>query len=528
MTSVGDIESPPITADSQLQDGIALARQDRREEARAIFRGMIQRNPEHEQAWLWLAWVAESREDARRYLEEARILLPKSVRIAEALRWAADATGSPGRRGRAVRTAAGAPLRGLASRLPGPEEWGRIVGGWRQAALSLVRGLAHAGHEGWEGLAAGSRRAAGVAGRLAGLPWERLRPMIAPTLTVLCIVALATGIMLLRRNVLADAARVIAETLPTPNPLATATPTAAQRAEPLWREVEVAVARGDWPAALASLERLRDLDPRDERVRRELAAVCLQHALTLIETNALTEAAEVLDRAVRADAASPGLADERRLLRLYLAGLDAYWTKDWKSVVSNLGKVQRLRPDYLDTPVMLGQGYYEYGVMLMGERKWFEAVDAMHACLELLPGHTEAPLRLADLEVAITPPRRIEVSLSGYAATLYEDDQPVRTFPICHGREGAPTLPGRYEIKTKLPSAYGSQWDLDMPYWLGLYDTGGAENGFHALPYLSSGVVLWEGAIGTRCSFGCIVLYTADAEYLYNWADLYTVVYIHP
>ena len=34
MTSVGDIESPPITADSQLQDGIALARQDRREEAR--------------------------------------------------------------------------------------------------------------------------------------------------------------------------------------------------------------------------------------------------------------------------------------------------------------------------------------------------------------------------------------------------------------------------------------------------------------------------------------------------------------
>ena len=249
---------------------------------------------------------------------------------------------------------------------------------------------------------------------------------------------------------------------------------------------------------------------------------------TKLDEAQIVAVADLRAEELRADASTPGLLEERRILRLYLAGLDAYWTKDWQAVVSNLSKVQRIRDDYKDTPVMLGQGYYEYGLLLMEEREWFEAVDAMQSCLDLLPNHAEAPERLVELDVAITPPRRIEVSLSGYAATLYEDDQPVRTFPICHGREGAPTLPGRYEIKTKLPSAYGSQWDLDMPYWLGLYDTGGAENGFHALPYLSSGVVLWEGAIGTRCSFGCIVLNTADAEYLYNWADLYTVVYIHP
>ena len=168
---MGDIESPPITADSQLQDGIALARQDRREEARAIFRGMIQRNPEHEQAWLWLAWVAESREDARRYLEEARILLPKSVRIAEALRWAADATGSPRRGGPCARR--GALLaRGWS---PAPRSGGDRGGARRPS------GRARPGTK----AGVGSRRLPMLrASRGAWAPWLPA-PHVAPTLTVL-------------------------------------------------------------------------------------------------------------------------------------------------------------------------------------------------------------------------------------------------------------------------------------------------------------------------------------------------------
>lgn len=525
MTAPGDLESPTNTGDSQLQDGIALARQDRRDEARAIFRRMIQQNPEHEQAWLWLAWVAESREDARRYLEEARILLPTSARIAEALRWAADATGSRTRSGRAPR--AGRPAPRL-PRLPSGREMAALLGRGRTAGTSAGQAVLAALRGAWQLVLAGLAALRRMGERLPALPWQRLRPFVAPTLTVLCIVALAVGILVVRQNVLADAARVMAETLPTPNPLATPTLTVTQRVEPLWREAEVAITLADWPAALDALEGIRTLAPRDEQARREMASVCLQYALTLAEANDLTQAAQVLDRAVRADASTPGLLEERRILRLYLAGLDAYWTKDWQAVVSNLSKVQRIRDDYKDTPVMLGQGYYEYGLLLMEEREWFEAVDAMQSCLDLLPNHAEAPERLVELDVAITPPRRIEVSLSGFTATLYEDDQPARTFSICHGRSSAPTLPGRYEIKTKMLSAYGSAWDLDMPYWLGIYDAGGSENGFHGLPTLSNGAVLWEGAIGTQCSFGCIVLGTADADYLYNWADLHTVVYIHP
>ena len=121
---------------------------------------------------------------------------------------------------------------------------------------------------------------------------------------------------------------------------------------------------------------------------------------------------------------------------------------------------------------MLGQGYYEYGVMLMATQ--VVRGGAMHARFELLPGHTEAPCGSRP-RGGHHAPRRIEVS-PGYAATLYEDDQPVRTFPSATPR--GRRRPRRYEIKTKLPSAYGSQWDLDMPYWLGLYDTAAPRTAF--------------------------------------------------
>jgi lipoprotein-anchoring transpeptidase ErfK/SrfK len=79
-----------------------------------------------------------------------------------------------------------------------------------------------------------------------------------------------------------------------------------------------------------------------------------------------------------------------------------------------------------------------------------------------------------------------------------------------------------------MDNAYGSAWDLNMPYWLGIYWAGGTENGFHALPILSSGATLWAGALGTRCSFGCIVLDTKDAKWMYDWSTLGTVVFVNP
>ena len=128
----------------------------------------------------------------------------------------------------------------------------------------------------------------------------------------------------------------------------------------------------------------------------------------------------------------------------------------------------------------------------------------------------------------IRPARRIEVTLSDFRVRIYEDNEVIKSFPICYGRPSHPTKTGRFEIQSKVENAYASTWDMDMPYWLGIYWAGGTENGFHALPILSSGSTLWAGALGTRCSFGCIVLNTPDAIWMYNWATLGTVVFINP
>ncbi|NLE99632.1 MAG: L,D-transpeptidase, partial [Anaerolineales bacterium] len=63
-------------------------------------------------------------------------------------------------------------------------------------------------------------------------------------------------------------------------------------------------------------------------------------------------------------------------------------------------------------------------------------------------------------------------------------------------------------------------------HWLGIYWAGSIENGIHALPVMSNGQTLWAGYLGRPVSFGCIVLGTADAAALYNWAEIGTPVQI--
>ena len=48
----------------------------------------------------------------------------------------------------------------------------------------------------------------------------------------------------------------------------------------------------------------------------------------------------------------------------------------------------------------------------------------------------------------------------------------------------------------------------------------------HALPILN-GTTLWGGLLGSPVSYGCVVLDTANAEALFNWADIGTPVEIH-
>ncbi len=119
----------------------------------------------------------------------------------------------------------------------------------------------------------------------------------------------------------------------------------------------------------------------------------------------------------------------------------------------------------------------------------------------------------------------ILVDISEQHMYVYEGDQLVYSFVASTGLNNA-TRVGTFAVQSKIPNAYGSTWNIWMPDWLGIYWSGGLENGIHALPILSNGATLWAGFLGRPISYGCVVLGTYEAQLLYNWAEIGTPVEI--
>jgi LysM repeat protein len=124
--------------------------------------------------------------------------------------------------------------------------------------------------------------------------------------------------------------------------------------------------------------------------------------------------------------------------------------------------------------------------------------------------------------------KQIVVSISQQHLYAYENGNLLYSFTASTGEPGADTWTGSFSVLDKIPNAYGANWDLWMPNWLGIYWAGTLENGIHALPILSNGQRLWDGYLGTPVSFGCIILGVDDSQALYDWADVGTPVYIRP
>jgi lipoprotein-anchoring transpeptidase ErfK/SrfK len=119
------------------------------------------------------------------------------------------------------------------------------------------------------------------------------------------------------------------------------------------------------------------------------------------------------------------------------------------------------------------------------------------------------------------PGKRISISVAEQRLRVYDDGQLLHDWPCSTGKTESPTYLGHFQVLSKEEMAYASQWDLRMPHFLGVYRAGGDTiNGIHALPILANGHRLWAGHLGSRASFGCIVLGVEEAETLFNWAEL--------
>lgn len=122
--------------------------------------------------------------------------------------------------------------------------------------------------------------------------------------------------------------------------------------------------------------------------------------------------------------------------------------------------------------------------------------------------------------------KRILIDISEQHLYAYQGERLIYSFVASTGKPGLGTRTGSFRVLDKIPNAYASTWDLQMPHWLGIYWSGGLENGIHALPILSNGQRLWAGYLGTPVSYGCIILGTYEARLLYDWANVGTPVVI--
>jgi lipoprotein-anchoring transpeptidase ErfK/SrfK len=156
-----------------------------------------------------------------------------------------------------------------------------------------------------------------------------------------------------------------------------------------------------------------------------------------------------------------------------------------------------------------------------------------------LPEPTETPAQLA-MEIvpptptsAYVPPenpqkpssvvvgngvRWIDVDLTNQMVYAYEGDVIVNSFLVSTGTWATPTVTGQYKVYVKYRSAKmsGPGYYLpNVPYIMYFYKGYGLHGTY------------WHNNFGTPMSHGCVNLRTEDAEWLFNWASVGTLVNVH-
>ncbi len=118
----------------------------------------------------------------------------------------------------------------------------------------------------------------------------------------------------------------------------------------------------------------------------------------------------------------------------------------------------------------------------------------------------------------IKPSKFIDVNLSAQTVTLYEHDQQVRTMICSSGSKATPSLTGTYAVYAKAEKLdmEGEGYSAPDVPWVLMFNGDYTIHGNY-----------WATTFGVPSSHGCVGLPVPDAEFLYNWAPIGTIVSIH-
>jgi tetratricopeptide (TPR) repeat protein len=474
-------------ATSKLKFAIQAARAGRRQEAHYLLQEVVAADPSSEVAWLWLAGVAGQPEEALAALDRVAQLNPDHPRLAAARQWA--------------ESQASAELREQAQTLPNLPTPNLPI-----PNLPTLNGL---------------------------LPtWSQHTWVILVSLALVLVVCVFVWVLA------GQSSEVQARLAPSP------TPDRSGRVVALQPELNAALAESRWEDAVAVLRVMRALDPDNTALAHQFVQVSYQLALSLRDQGHFEDALAALDEALVVGPENGSLQKEQRLLDAYREGVDRHQAGDWQGTIRFLSPVHDEDPAYLHVDELLYSSFYNLGLAQQAASDLVAAQASYRSAVELLPKERLARVKAAEVARLLQPPtpiptpppptpepgpQRIVVDISEQRMYVYEGEELRWEWVVSTGEPGRDTAMGNFKIQSKIPMAYASTWNLDMPHWLGIYWSGPLENGIHALPIVRhTGNKLWDGFLGQRVSYGCVILSDENAETLFNWVEMGTPVVIQP
>ncbi|HXW00695.1 MAG TPA: L,D-transpeptidase family protein, partial [Anaerolineae bacterium] len=297
-------------------------------------------------------------------------------------------------------------------------------------------------------------------------------------------------------------------------------------------------------AVIENLEKMYALAPYDQVITTQLAEHYYEQGLALRNDGNFEAAQIAFNQALAIEEAMANAQLEQQHVSLYLMGVAQHQQGNWAEAIAAFEEIHRQTPDYPFLDEILYSAYFNQGLSRQANGDLEEALDAFKRATKVLPDVAEARHKAEEVASLLDQSassstsvitgtlisgghKLVIVDISEQHTYIYQGNYLVDEFVVSTGAPGRDTALGEFEIQNKIPVAYASTWNLDMPFWLGIYWSGPLQNGFHALPTVRhTGVTMWDGYLGQRVSYGCIVLSLEDAENLYNWVDVGTPVKI--
>jgi len=138
--------------------------------------------------------------------------------------------------------------------------------------------------------------------------------------------------------------------------------------------------------------------------------------------------------------------------------------------------------------------------------------------LRLPGGHDPSIEESSETTLAPTSGRWVDVDLSAQRLTTYEGNTPLRSTLVSTGLPGTPTPTGQFHVYVRYTSApmSGPGYYLPgVPYVMYFYRGFGLHGTY------------WHSNFGHPMSHGCVNLPTSEAQWIYSWASIGTLVNIH-